>query len=198
MKTPELMAFIIEYFEDAQNLPSIALSVWSSELNVLSDAQRTQLVKECCKLSKKASIYPARLLEMAGHKSEEEQAWNNALACLANGKLEELTPPAYSACREIGMTSRWAYIEAREHPQLQKQFLEAVKGYLNGGKQLLELPRSQPALPPSDQEYMSPSELKERIAKFKAEKQAIRDKTKRERLLAIVESFQKNVQEIEF
>ena len=96
------------------------------------------------------------------------------------------------------MTSRWRYIEDYEHPQLQKQFLEAAKGYLNGTKQLSSPTSSQAALTASEPEYMSPSELKKRIAAFKAEQQAIRDKQKRERLLVIVDSFQKNVQENDF
>jgi hypothetical protein len=194
MTTSELMAFIIEYFDDAQNLPSIAISVWSSELNKLSDVQRSQLVVECCKLPKGASIYPARLLEMAGYESEEVAAWNNVQGCLHQGNLEGLTPAAYSACKEIGMTCRWKHIENRELPQLRSIFIEAVKGYLNGTKTLFHLHISQNALPESEPKYMSQSELKQRIAAFKAEQQMIREREKRERLLAIVESFPKNLQ----
>ncbi len=183
------MAFIIEYFDDAQNLPSIAISVWSSELNKLSDVQRDQLVIECCKLPKGASIYPARLLEMAGYETEEEAAWNNTINALHQGTLEGLTPVAYSACREIGMTRRWRHIENRELPQLQKQFLEAVKGYLSGAKTLFNPQYTQNALPSSEQSYMSDGELKQRIAAFKAEQQAIKEEKKRQRIMAILETI---------
>ena len=185
------MAFIIEYFDDAQNLPSIAISVWSSELNKLSDVQRDQLVIECCKLPKGASIYPARLLEMAGYAPEEQQAWDNVQSCLYQGTLENLTPAAYSACREIGMTCRWRHIENRELPHLKKQFIEAVKGYLSGAKTLIPQVSIQPTLPQAQQQYMSQLELKEKIAEFKAKQQAETDAQKTAKILEILENFNK-------
>ena len=191
MNTSRLMAFIIEYFDDAQNLPSIAISVWSSELNKLSDVQRDQLVIECCKLPKGASIYPARLLEMVGHAPEEQQAWDIAINALHQGTLENLTPAAYSACREIGMTCRWRHIENRELRHLKKQFIEAVKGYLSGAKTLIPQVSIQPTLPQAQQQYMSQLELKEKIAEFKAKQQAETDAQKTAKILEILENFNK-------
>ncbi|MGB3401135.1 MAG: hypothetical protein WBA77_00430 [Microcoleaceae cyanobacterium] len=198
MNVREFMEFLVSYFDDAEDLPAIAIKVWMEEIKVLSPSQLDHLANECCKLPKGASIYPARLLEMVGHAPEEQQAWDSVQSCLHQGTLEGLTPAAYSACREIGMTCRWRHIENRELPQLKKQFIEAVKGYLSGAKTLFNPQYTQNALPPSEQSYMSDGELKQRIAAFKAEQQAIKEEKKRQRMMAIIESFQTNLQRIDF
>lgn len=189
MNVREFMEFLVSYFDDAEDLPAIAIKVWMEEIRVLSPSQLDHLANECCKLPKGASIYPARLLEMVGYESEEQQAWDNVQSCLYQGTLEGLTPVAYSACREIGMTRRWRHIENRELPHLKKQFIEAVKGYLSGAKTLFNPQYAQNILPSSEQSYMSDGELKQRIATFKAEQQAIKEEKKRQRIMAILETI---------